>query len=254
MCVEYAREELRRSKMPSSSVAKRNKPVVTTAAPGNPGADEELVAAAKSGDEPAFETLFKRYQSRIFALALRYTRVREDAEDVVQQTFQKTFVFLNNFEGKSSFSTWLTRIAINEALMYLRRARAVREVSIDDLNGDEGTGPRFNIADASPDPEATYMQRENAQILSGAMEYLRPGTRIVLELQELCELSARETARRTGLSVSAVKARVFHGRKSLRERLNRYGKPPGTCRHQVSRTRRKADGIPRQQLVCSACD
>lgn len=83
----------------------QNKPVVTTPAPGNPGADEELVAAAKSGDEPAFETLFKRYQSRIFPLALLYTRVREDAEDVVQQTFQKTFVYLNDFEGKSSFST-----------------------------------------------------------------------------------------------------------------------------------------------------
>jgi RNA polymerase sigma-70 factor, ECF subfamily len=198
----------------------QNKPVVTTAAPGNP-ADEELVAAAKSGDEPAFETLFKRYQSRIFALALRYTRVREDAEDVVQQTFQKTFVFLNNFEGKSSFSTWLTRIAINEALMYLRRARALREVSIDNSSSGEGTAPHLEIADTSPDPETRYLQREDAQILSAAMEYLRPGTRIVLELRELRELSARETARHMGLSVAAVKARVFHGRKKLRRTLRR---------------------------------
>ena len=130
--------------------------------------DETLVATAQMGDEQAFETLVKRHRSRIFAIALRYTRVREDAEDVVQQTFQKTFVCLNNFEGKSSFSTWLTRIAINEALMCLRRARALREVSIDDLNGDEGIGPHFNIADASPDPEATCMRREEARIFGGS--------------------------------------------------------------------------------------
>jgi RNA polymerase sigma-70 factor (ECF subfamily) len=197
----------------------QNKPVVTTAAPGNPGADEELVAAAKSGDEPAFETLFKRYELRIFALALRYTRVREDAEDVVQQTFQKVFVYLRKFQGKSSFSTWLTRIAINEALMCLRRARALREVSIDDLKGDEGTGPRLNIADASPDPEATCMQREEARILLIAIRQLTPGMRSVLELKELRELSARETARHLGLSAAVVKARVFHGRKKLRKHI-----------------------------------
>src|SRR5207253_2119998 len=80
-------------------------------------ADEELVAAAKNGDELGFESLAKRHQRGIFALAFRYTRVREDAEDIVQETFRKAFVHLQKFEGKSSFSTWLTRIAINEALM-----------------------------------------------------------------------------------------------------------------------------------------
>src|SRR5207253_2757442 len=91
-------------------------------------ADEELVAAAKNGDELGFESLAKRHQRRIFALAFRYTRVREDAEDIVQETFRKAFVHLQKFEGKSSFSTWLTRIAINEALMTLRRRRALHEV------------------------------------------------------------------------------------------------------------------------------
>ena len=208
--------------MPSSSVTKRSQPVVTTAAPGNPG-EEEIVAAAKSGDEPAFETLFKQYQSRIFALALRYTRVREDAEDVVQQTFQKTFVFLNNFEGKSSFSTWLTRIAINEALMFLRRARAIHEMSIDDLNDDGETGRHFNIADERPDPEATYLKREEARILSIAISGLAPRLRSVLELKELRELSGRETARHMGLSIAAVKACVFHGRKKLRKHIANVG-------------------------------
>src|SRR5208283_1331824 len=185
--------------------------------------DETLVATAKMGDEKAFETLVKRYWPRIFALALRYTRVREDAEDVVQQTFQKTFIHLSSFAGKSSFPTWLTRIAINEVLMCLRRARALREVSIDDLNGDEGTRPDFNVADASPDPEATYMQREDARILSIAIRRLTPRMRSVLEMKELRELSAQETARQMGLPVTAVKARVFHGRKKLRKHIADVG-------------------------------
>ncbi len=83
------------------------------------GQDEEaaLVLAAKRGDGQAFEILIERYQKRILAVARRFTRIREDAEDVVQQSLQKAFVHLHKFEGKSSFSTWLTRIAINEALM-----------------------------------------------------------------------------------------------------------------------------------------
>jgi len=131
--------------------------------------------------------------------------------------------YLNNFEGKSSFSTWLTRIAINEALMCLRRARALREVSIDDLNGDEETGPHFNIADASPNPEATCMQREEARILWITIRRLTPRMRSVLELKELRELSAQETARQMGLSLAAAKARVFHGRKKLRSHIADVG-------------------------------
>src|ERR1700741_3169478 len=122
-------------------------------------ADEELVAATKKGDELGFERLAKRHQRRIFALAFRYTRVREDAEDIVQETFQKAFVHLQKFEGKSSFSTWLTRIAINEALMSLRRRRALREVPADDLNGDNGTTPGSDLVDEIPDPDGNNVQK-----------------------------------------------------------------------------------------------
>jgi RNA polymerase sigma-70 factor (ECF subfamily) len=178
-------------------------------------ADEELVAAAKKGDEPAFETLAKRHQRRIFALAFRYTRVREDAEDIAQETFKKAFIHLEKFEGKSSFSTWLTRIAINEALMSLRRRRALHEVPADDSSGDNRTTPAPDVADASPDPEATYLQKEQARIVSAAIRHLRPGMRRAVELRELRELSTRETAGLMGLSVAAIKARVFHARKEL---------------------------------------
>ena len=192
----------------------------------DPAAEEALVAVAKRGDERAFETLFARYKPKIFSIALRYTRIREDAEDVVQQTFQKVFVYLHKFEGKSTFSTWLTRIAINEALMLLRKGHAIREVSIDDSNIEEGTAPALEIPDASPDPEAKYLQREGKQILFAAMCQLRPGMRTAIELREFGELTNRETARRMGLSLGAVKSRVFHGRRKLGEALRRFRRSP----------------------------
>src|SRR5246127_445195 len=154
-------------------------------------ADEELVAAAKKGDELGFESLAKRHQRRVFVLAFRYTRVREDAEDIVQETFKKAFVHLQKFEGKSSFSTWLTRIAINQALMLLRSRRGLREVLIDDSSGDEEATFARELADAKPDPEARFLQREKTQILSAAMRQLRPGMRRAIELRELGELSNR---------------------------------------------------------------
>lgn len=184
---------------------------------GDSATDKALVARAKDGDEKAFETLVTRHRRKVLALALRYTRVREDAEDIVQQTLQKAFVYLRNFEGKSSFSTWLTRIAINEALMWLRKARALCEVPLNHSVNDEGARPDVDVADATSDPEATYLRQEETRTLSMAIERLAPSIRIVLELKELRELSARETAQHLGLSLAAVKARVFHGRKKLRK-------------------------------------
>jgi RNA polymerase sigma-70 factor (ECF subfamily) len=163
---------------------------------------ETLVAASKSGDELTFESLFRRYQRRIFALAFRYTRVREGAEDIVQKTFQKAFLDLQQFE-------W----------MLLRRRHALREVPIGDLSNDEVTTSVLEPADASPDPEANYLQREKARSQSSAMRRLRPGTRRAFELKELRELSARETAGQMGVSGATIKARVFRARRELSKAL-----------------------------------
>jgi RNA polymerase sigma-70 factor (ECF subfamily) len=206
--------------MPSSLVDENNKPEATTAESSDRAKETALVAAAKAGDEQAFEILLKRDQRRIFALALRYTGVREDAEDVVQQTFKNAFVYLNTFEGKSSFSTWLTRIAINQALMLLRQGRALREVSFDDSSSDCGPALYLKMTDRGPNPETSCLQREREHILSVAMEQLTPAMRETLELRELVELSVRETAQEMGLSTSAVKGRVFHGRRKLHKILN----------------------------------
>ena len=178
-------------------------------------AEEILVAAAKGGMNQAFGVLVERHYRRIFGLVLRYVRIREDAEDIVQQAFQRAYIGLHRFEGKSSFSTWLTSIAINEALMLLRRNRARREVAIDDSSGTEESPRCFSIRDSAVGPEASYLKEEAAEILSGALSRLTPGVRKAIELRELRELSTRETARRMGLSIAAVKARVFHGRKKL---------------------------------------
>jgi RNA polymerase sigma-70 factor (ECF subfamily) len=193
--------------------------------------DEEalLVLAAKNGDAQAFEILIERCERRILAVARRFTCIREDAEDIVQQSFQKAFVYFHKFEGKSSFSTWLTRIAINEALMLLRRGRGHREVSINDLSGNEEAALALEMPDSRAGPESAFLQGERNRILSEAMDKLTPGMRTAIELRELRELSTKEAARVMGLSVSAVKARIFHGRRKLHHVLKRkftqmYGK------------------------------
>jgi RNA polymerase sigma-70 factor, ECF subfamily len=185
----------------------------------DPTGDHATVLAARSGDQEAFAILVKRHTSKVFAVALRYARVREDAEDIVQETFQNAFLHLDNFEGKSAFLTWLTRIAINQALMLLRSRRSRRESSMDTSISEETAASLLDMPDPRPDPEANYVFQERVDELSAAIGKLRPTVRTVIELRELADLSTRETARRMGISVAAVKARVFHGRKRLRKTL-----------------------------------
>ena len=198
----------------------------TSSSANRPVAEEDasLVAAAKARDTRAFELLVERNERKIFSMAHRITRNREDAEDVVQQSFQKTFIHSKKFQGESLFSTWLTRIAINEALMLLRRKRGSREVPIAESTTEGETALLLDIPDSGPNPEDSCLQREQERILSAAVSELTPGMRKAIELRELGELSTRETARVMGLSVGAVKARVFHGRRKLRETLRQRPK------------------------------
>jgi RNA polymerase sigma-70 factor (ECF subfamily) len=219
-------------------------------------ADEEdaaLVAAAKSGDGRAFEVLVERHQSRIRAVAWRFTRVPEDAEDIAQQAFQKAFLHLRQFEGNSSFSTWLTRITINESLMWVRKKRAYREVPIEELGAENERSLSLDPPDPGPSPEDRYSQREWKQILSRAMSELSPAIRTAIELRDLGELSTGETAGIMRVSVGAMKARLFHGRRKLRAKLKRHVESMSSLetkqRQQVVTPR-----ALRRQLACSACD
>jgi RNA polymerase sigma-70 factor (ECF subfamily) len=212
-----------------------------------------LVASAKAGSATAFDELFMRYEARMFRIALRITRNQEDAEDIVQQSFQKAFVHLNKFEGESSFSTWLTRIALNESLMLLRKIRGLREVSIDNLSGNEETAFALEIPDSGPGLECSYSQREQERILSVAINKLTPGLRTAIELRELDELSIQETARRMGLSVEAVKGRLFHGRRKLRKTLSRSAKSIRVSGKQALRLSPATKGISSDQFACNVC-
>jgi RNA polymerase sigma-70 factor (ECF subfamily) len=200
--------------------------------------DAALVAGAKIGDARAFELLVQRHEGKIFSLAQRMTRNREDAEDVAQQSFQKAFIHLKKFQGESLFSTWLTRIAINESLMLLRRKRGSREVPIAESTTEGETAQPLDIPDSGPNPEDRCLQREQERILSAAVNDLTPGMREAIELRELGELSTGETAQAMGLSVGAVKARVFHGRRKLRKTLKHYVESARTRGNQALRTRR----------------
>jgi len=181
--------------------------------------DAALVAAAKCGDAQAFEELVFRHEGRVFAVAQRITHNREDAEDVVQESFHKAFRHLNDFREKSRFSTWLTRIAMNEAFMLLRRRRGVLEVLTD--SPDDGVGSVSEaFVDQSPSPEESCWRRERRELLTEAINRLGPKIRRTILLRDIEGRSAEEAAQILGTSINAVKARLFHGRRKLRGTVN----------------------------------
>ncbi len=183
-----------------------------------------LVQAAKAGDVSAFEQLVKRYDRNVFRIAQHITQNREDAEDVVQDAFLKAYENLEQFQGQSKFYTWLVRIAVNEALMKLRRRRPERMVSLDEeVKTEEDSMPR-EVADWSPNPEQLYSQSELRDILSKTIQGLPPSFRTVFVLRDVEGLSTEETAEALDLSIPAVKSRLLRARLQLRERLNRYFK------------------------------
>ncbi len=183
-----------------------------------------LVNAAREGDIGAFEELVRKYDRNVFRIANHITQNREDAEDVVQDAFLKAFQNLGQFQGQSKFYTWLVRIAVNEALMRLRRRRPERMVSLDeDINTGEDTIPR-EVADWAPNPEQLYNQAELKEILQKTIQGLPPSFRTVFVLRDVEGLSTEETADALNLSIPAVKSRLLRARLQLRERLTKYFK------------------------------
>jgi len=183
-----------------------------------------LVRAAKAGDIGAFEQLVKKYDRNVFRIAQHITQNREDAEDVVQDAFLKSYENLSKFQEQSKFYTWLVRIAVNEALMRLRRRRPERMVSLDeDVKTEEDSMPR-EVADWAPNPEQLYNQSELQEILGKTIQGLPPSFRTVFVLRDVEGLSTEETAEALDLSIPAVKSRLLRARLQLRERLNKYFK------------------------------
>jgi len=181
-----------------------------------------LVAAAKSGDNTAFEELVTRYEGKIFGLTMSITGNRADAEDATQEAFLKSYAHLDTFHGDSRFYTWLVRIAANEGLMRLRKRR-LGEFSIDEpiSAGDEDLMPR-DLEEWRPNPEQYYAQAEIEQILNEAIEKLDADFRIVFLLRDVEGMSTEETADALGMSIPAVKSRLLRARLKLRQKLNRH--------------------------------
>jgi RNA polymerase sigma-70 factor (ECF subfamily) len=152
-------------------------------------------------------------------VAQRITNNREDAEDVAQESFHKAFLHLDTFQEKARFSTWLTRIVMNEAFMLLRRRRGIFEVLPD--TGDDGVKSGLDVfVDQSPNPEESCWRRERTELLTAAINRLGPTIRTAIWLRDIEERSVKETAQILGASSTAVKARVFQGRRRLRGALN----------------------------------
>ena len=192
---------------------------------GKSASNEErtLVSQAKSGHSSAFGELYKCHRLRIYHTAFRILRNQQDAEDAVQQSFQRAFTNLSQFREDSAFVTWVTRIAINEALMMLRRRRVTTPL-FETNNNDAKSTSVLNLADVGPSPEQALVENEDRAAVTFAISRLRESLRTVALLRELQGLSNTETARRLGLTVSAVKARTFHARRQLRQHLERKNK------------------------------
>ena len=179
--------------------------------------DELLVSAAQSGDRGAFVELCERHSRKVLRAIYRITQNREDAEDVLQDSLLRAFLNLKNFEGRSSFSSWLTRIAINSALMFLRKRRGF-EISIDHACDGSKTWEQWDQAET---PEAGFAQREKEALLRYAILRLPSTFREVMELLHAKECSTSEIAQTLGISVSAAKSRLSRARVAMRASLLR---------------------------------
>jgi RNA polymerase sigma-70 factor (ECF subfamily) len=195
---------------------------------GGPTFDESmLVERTREGDTKAFSALVRRYESKIFRLAQHITQNREDAEDVLQETFLKAYEHIHQFQGNSKFYTWIVRIAVNQALMKLRKRKSDRTVSLDEgIDTGEDTVAR-EIAAWDEDPEQRYSREELNEILTSAIDSLAAPYRAVFVLRDLEELSTEETAQVLSLSIPAVKSRLLRARLQLRDKLTRYFKRKG---------------------------
>jgi RNA polymerase sigma-70 factor (ECF subfamily) len=186
--------------------------------------DEDLVfvRAAKGGDLNAFEELVRKYDRALLRVAQSIMRNREEAEDVAQEAFLKAFRKLDQFREGAKFSTWLTRIAINECLATLRKRRNSREQSLDTYYVTEGEDTTLEVVDWAPNPEELYSAMEMREILSNSLSTLNPTLRVIFLLRDVEGLSVRETAELLGVTLVAVRTRLFRARLQLRRILTQF--------------------------------
>jgi RNA polymerase sigma-70 factor, ECF subfamily len=219
-----------------------------------PSRDLELVAAARAGSNAAFEELQRRYSRRLYRRIQSITRNHEDAEDALQETFLRAHLALDSFEGRSQFASWLTRIAINSALMALRKRRSRAEVSFEQSSESEEHARTIDVRDTALNPEQLCDLRERSDSALRAIGKLNNSLRIPMTAWIQQECSMKEVARTLGLSLAAVKSRFCRARKQLtcstafKERVPNAGSISG------SRSQCVIPDIQNRELPCASCD
>ncbi len=204
--------------------------------------EEKLIRAGQRGDEQAVEALFRRYHRPLFQTALRVLGNTEDAEDALQDGLLSAYRNLKRFEGRAQFSTWLTRIVINAALMRRRSAKARPAVSLDEAPREDELAPAERFADDGPDPEQVFASTEIREMISENLDELSPLLRTAFVLREVQGYSTGEAAKKLGVTENTLKARLWRARHQLAERLGR-------------RLRRMKDGMTggMRDPECSYC-
>jgi RNA polymerase sigma-70 factor, ECF subfamily len=197
-----------------------------------------LLASARAGDSAAFECLVMPHWDALLRVTQRILRNREDAEDALQTAFLDAFRNLNGFHGRSRFSSWLTRIAMDAALMRLRVSRRRRETSLDELTETGEDRARLHLVEKRLNPEQEYLSKEGRVLLEKGLKKLRPLYVEVLHLRNVQELSAQETARILELPLGTVKARLHRARTKL-------------ARHMQSITTRERHGTSDHGNLCN---
>ena len=195
--------------------------MATQAVVGIQGSEEKLIRAGQRGDHQAVETLFRRYQRPLFQTALRVLGNTEDAEDALQDGLLSAYRNLKRFEGRSQFSTWLTRIVINAALMRRRSAKARPAVSLDEPPREDELPATERFADDGLTPEQVFANTEIREMLSENLDQLSPLLRTAFVLREVQGYSAGEAAKKLGVTENTLKARLWRARHQLAERLGR---------------------------------
>ncbi len=183
--------------------------------------EQKLIRAGQRGDAQAIETLFRRYHRPLFQTALRVLGNAEDAEDALQDGLLSAYRNLKRFEGRSQFSTWLTRIVINAALMKRRSAKARPAISLDDTQRDDEIPASERFADDGPNPEQVYEGTEIREMIDKNLEELSPLLRSAFVLREVQGYSTGEAAKKLGVTENTLKARLWRARHQLAERLGR---------------------------------
>ncbi len=181
--------------------------------------DRELVAAAKLGENKAFEALLRKYRKSVYYMLLKMIKNPDDAEDLTQEAFAKAFNSIEKFDATYAFSTWLFRIATNNCIDFIRKKR-VQTVSIDQpMEGDDGSNIRFDVRDDDLDPNQSMLKQQRKRFLNMAIDRLPEKYRKLVELRYFKELSYEEVAQELQIPLGTVKAQLFRARELLNQEL-----------------------------------